>query len=65
MFSGLTTMKKLDISNFDVTNVKKMDYMFYASKSLTEIDVDSSWSISSKSTTNMFTNCGVSKVTVK
>jgi len=34
MFCECQSLKKLDLSNFDISNVKDMDYMFYGCTNL-------------------------------
>ena len=39
MFNGCTSLKKIDISNFDTKNVKAMHEMFYNCTSLEEANL--------------------------
>ena len=39
MFDGCQSLQKINVSNFDTSNVSDMSYMFSSCKSLTSIDV--------------------------
>ena len=63
MFRGCDISTTIDLSSFDTSNVTDMSMMFHKCPSLTAIYVDSGWDTSNATTTDMFTNCGVSSVT--
>ncbi len=64
MFVGCTSLSNLDLSSFDTSKVTSMGRMFYDCSKMQSIKVGSKWVIGSDcTTTDMFTNCGVSSVT--
>ena len=44
MFYGCSSLKELNISNFNTSNVTNMSYLFYKCSSLEDINV-SSWNV--------------------
>ena len=66
MFCECINIGTLDLSNFDTNKVTSMDYMFQNATKLNIIYVGPEWIINNNtSTTNMFTGCGTSNVTLK
>ena len=64
MFRDCTGLNELDLTSFDTSKVDYMDGMFYGCSKMQSIKVGSKWVIGSGcTTTDMFTNCGVSSVT--
>ena len=64
MFHSCSSLTSLNLSNFDTSKVLNMGYMFYGCSKMQSIKVGSKWVVNSKcTTTDMFTNCGVSSVT--
>ena len=39
MFYGCSDIKEIDLSNFNTSNVKNMDFMFYDCSSLTSLNL--------------------------
>ena len=66
MFISCNNLTELDLSSFDTSKATEMYQMFYGASKLTKILVSDKWVIgTSTTTTNMFTGCGVSSVTLK
>lgn len=60
MFDGCTSLTKLNLSGFEVGNVKIFNKMFYGANNLTTIYADYDWKQAAPSTatgTDMFTSC--------
>ena len=58
MFSDCRRLETLDLSNFDVTNVKNFDNMFSVCEKLSAIIVNTNWTISKSATgSSMFYAC--------
>ena len=65
MFYRCDNLANLDLSSFDTSKVTTMNGMFFYCSKMQSIKVSSKWVIGSGCiTTSMFTNCGVSSVTV-
>ena len=57
MFYGCRSLKELNLSKWDVSNVTNMSYMFYGCISLRKLNL-SGWEISWRTlTNNMFFKC--------
>jgi len=65
MFQYANHLVNLDLSSFNTALVTNMDYMFNYASSLNLIYVGSNWTTAGATTTNMFTGCGTSTVTLK
>ena len=66
MFSGCSSLQFLDISSFNTSNLVFWGSMFKDTPNLKVIYVGPDWTgTSSGNSVNMFTNCGVSEVTLK
>ena len=66
MFSGCSSLQFLDISSFNTSNLVFWGSMFKDTPNLKVIYVGPDWTgTSSGNSTDMFTNCGVSEVTLK
>ena len=64
MFYNCKSLISLDLTSFNMKKIEYTDQMFYEAKNLKEIKVKrSNWKTGTKSSKNMFTNCGVSSVT--
>ena len=58
LFDGLTSIKKIDISDWDVSNVKSFAHMFYSCTNLISIGDLYSWNVSNVvNMSNMFYYC--------
>lgn len=58
MFKGCESLKTIDLSNYNASNLKNTENMFDECKSLTTIYVNETWDNSNiASSTNMFNNC--------
>ena len=57
MFSGYSSLKELDVSNFDTSKVTNMAYMCYGCSSLTALDVSNFSTGNVTSMYAMFSNC--------
>jgi surface protein len=65
MFSGCNKITTLNLISFDTSLVTNMNSMFFNCSAMTAINVSSKWVVgTSTTTTDMFTYCGVSSVTV-
>ena len=65
MFSGCSNLTSLDLSNFNTSKVLNMSSMFANCSKMQSIKVSSKWVVNSGcNTSSMFSNCGVSSVTV-
>lgn len=64
MFYECYNLKSLNLCSFNTSNVTNMNFMFQSASSLENIYVGPSWVTSQASTTDMYTSCGVSDVTV-
>jgi surface protein len=65
MFFDCNKITTLNLTSFDTSLVTNMYFMFYNCSAMTAINVSSKWVVgTSTTTTDMFTNCGVSSVTV-
>lgn len=65
MFQYASHLANLDLSSFNTALVTNMDYMFNYASSLNLIYVGSNWTTAGATTTNMFTGCGTTTVTLK
>ena len=65
MFEGCSSLTSLDLSSFMTNNVDTMDKMFQNCPNLSTIYVSRSWNPTWADTTDMFTDCGASNVTLK
>ena len=63
MFRGCRSLTKLILCSFDTNKVTNMDKMFQNTSNLKSIYVGPNWTTENATTTDMFTNCGVSSVT--
>ena len=57
MFNNCSSLKELDLSNFDTSNVTSMNMMFYYCTSLTKLDLSSFNTSNVTSMYNMFYSC--------
>ena len=62
MFSECSSLTKLLLCSFNTNKVTNMDYMFYYTSKITTVYVGSSWTTKNATTTDMFSNSGVSAV---
>ena len=62
MSQNVKNLETLDLSSFDTTNVKDMEFMFEKCEKLKEIKVSDKWQIKNCDTYGMFQKCGVNKV---
>jgi len=65
MFKECHNLTSLDLSSFDTFNVEDMYQMFFNCPNLSAIIVGRSWNPTFADTTDMFTRCGTSTVTLK
>ena len=66
MFSGCTSLRIIDVSNFNITNVERMDNMFTNCSSLKELDFSNLNNSNVKRTSSMFSYCSsLKKVNLK
>ena len=63
MFYGCSSLAKLILCSFDTNKVTGMEKMFQNTSNLKSIYVGPNWTTENATTTDMFTNCGVSSVT--
>ena len=57
MFQNCTSLKKLNLSNFDTVNVDKMNKCFYNCKALIDLDISKFFIKQDAETTSMFDEC--------
>ena len=57
LFYNLTSVKQIDFSNFDTSNVTDMSYMFYYCRPLTSLDLSGFDTSNVTNTNNMFYYC--------
>ena len=57
MFSGCSSLKSIDLSSFNTTNVNNMNSMFFYCSSLQSIDLSSFNTTNVKSMSWMFEGC--------
>ena len=57
MFSGCSNLKHINLSNFDVSNIMQMEYMFYDCNSLSSLDLSNFKMNTLQSINFMFYNC--------
>ena len=58
MFKGCQSLKTIDLSNYNASNLKNTEEMFDGCKNLTTIKVNDTWNnLNITSSTNMFNNC--------
>lgn len=64
MFANCSSLETLDLSNFVTSSIKDVTYMFSNCSKLNSVYVSSSkWVTTGATTSGMFNNCGVSKLT--
>ena len=64
MFYNCKSLTALDLCTFDTRNVVNMNLLFANDSNLLSIKVGSNWTTANASTSDMFTNSGVSDVTI-
>ena len=63
LFYNCSSLTKLVLCNWNTNKVTGMNYMFQSTRNLKSIYVGPNWTTENATTTNMFTNSGVSTVT--
>ncbi len=64
MFQSCSNIKTLNLCNFNTKNATNMSYMFLETSSLEKVYVGSNWVTTNSTTNGMFTNSGISNVTI-
>ena len=65
MFDSCESLTKLDLSNFDTSNVTNMLWMFYRTLNLTDLNISSFDTSNVTNMSNMFCGCAVKSLVLR